>query len=146
MTAASDDHAANAARQRGKAGDMAAFLNNVEDVQDTARLAEMVGLLKQELDAQFKFEREHLFAIFEEIGRTEIVDILKQDHTVIAPLVDRLADLAAPGKSDAFSPAQWSEFRRTVLHVANLLSARAAKEEHMLIPALDEAIAATDPD
>lgn len=103
-------------------------------------LAEVKGLLRNEVAAHFDFEEQELFPRLEEDGEGGLVELLIEEHREITPLVERLVALADGAPDGAFDSASWTEFKTIGQDLNMRLLDHIEKEEAGLVPLLDDLI------
>ena len=111
---------------------------NVPDDYDLCRsLRELVGLVKTELPGHFEFEERELFPRLVAFGDGTMVDLLTEEHDVLTPAFDRLADDCAAILEGSYDPAGWDRFRVAAGEFIETLSSHIHKEEMGLVMAVE---------
>ncbi len=93
-----------------------------------------------EIANHFAFEENELFPCLAREGEVDLVDLLCEEHKVILPLGQRLAELARAARAGDLTGDDWGEFHRLGIEFAIRLRSHIDKEEMGLIPAVEGAI------
>ncbi len=105
-------------------------------------LADVISGLGTEIPRHFRFEEESLFPLLVDAGEAGIVELLNQEHAVIEPLMQRIAELAREARANEFTAESWSEFVRLGGELLERLLAHIEKEEMGLLPELEDVLEA----
>ncbi|HUT49806.1 MAG TPA: hemerythrin domain-containing protein [Alphaproteobacteria bacterium] len=107
----------------------------------TARLlGALTAAIQGEIKNHFAFEEAEIFPRLDEGGPSGMTSILMEEHGVIAPAGERIAEIARAARTDGFSEASWREFCQTGLDFAERLTSHIDKEEMGLIAAIESVL------
>ena len=102
-----------------------------------AVLVGLVATIAAEVGRHFGFEENHLFPVLVDRGEAGIAAFLAEEHAVILPLAQGLAELAAKAMSDgAFTADGWAAFHRAGLELCEREIFHIQKEEMGLLAAI----------
>jgi hemerythrin-like domain-containing protein len=107
----------------------------------TARLlGDLTAAVEGEIKAHFAFEEEKLFPYLDDGSPSGMTSILMEEHEVILPAGQRLAEIAKAARIGGFTDESWEEFARTGLDFAERLNGHIDKEEMGMIAAIESVI------
>ena len=103
-------------------------------------LANLVAAVEVEMPRHFDFEEQELLPKLAATEDDDLGALLIEEHKVILPLAEELADIAKTVRRKGFDTATWTTFHRLGGEFVERLSAHVEKEELALLPALAAAI------
>ncbi len=101
-------------------------------------LGDLKAAVRGEITAHFAFEEDALFPILEEAGAADVNGMLHDEHVVLLPLGNELADLAEAASSGGFSADGWARFRKASREFVDGLRDHVDKEEAGLVPMVED--------
>jgi hemerythrin-like domain-containing protein len=110
----------------------------IADAAVTGLLSELGTGMAAEVQRHFDFEEHGLFVYLDAIGEHAIGAHLTEEHSILRPLVKRLAETAREAASRGFDEGTWSEFRRLSGELCERMPAHIQKEEMALLPLIAE--------
>ena len=112
-----------------------------EEARDV--LSRLSVAIPHEVHVHFAFEEE-IFERLAEEGEDEIGRVLTEEHRVILPIADRVAELSAKALEHGMTEMQWEEYRSHAAELIERLQAHILKEEKALLPIIDETLSPED--
>jgi len=103
-------------------------------------LSDLEAAIEGEIKGHFAFEEEQLFPYLDDGAPSGMTSILLEEHDVILPAGERLAEIAKEARADGFTAASWNEFARVGLDFADRLNGHIDKEEMGMIAAIEAVI------
>jgi hemerythrin-like domain-containing protein len=103
-------------------------------------LSELATGAATEVQRHFDFEERGLFVYLDTIGESAIGTHLTAEHTVLRPLISRLAAMAHDGMGSGFDETTWNEFRRRGGEACELMPAHIQREEMALLPLIEDSM------
>jgi len=111
------------------------------DTRDSAvakLLSDLSTGLEAELQRHFAFEEDRLFTYLGATGDETIGAHLTDEHTLVRPIVVRVAEMARRAGTAGFDEAKWDEFCRVGQELSERMLAHVQKEEMALLPLIEE--------
>lgn len=107
---------------------------SADDACFAALARDLRAAIAGEIGSHFRFEEDELFPALAARGEADIGELLAEEHRVILPVAERLAELA---RQPAMTQDAWAEFHRLGGELAERLGAHIQKEEMGLLPLVD---------
>jgi hemerythrin-like domain-containing protein len=136
-----DEHRATIGLAERIAGLLDRYRRGRPDSHDAATLRlldEIPAALGEGVTRHFDFEEAELFAHLAAVGDVGIGAHLTDEHEVMRPLGQELADLARRAAARGFDEAAWQSFRRVGAELCSRMLEHVQKEEMVLLPLLEE--------
>lgn len=111
---------------------------NIADPSVARLISDLATDMAAEVERHFDFEERQLFAYLEARGDNAIGVHLTDEHSIIRPLIIRLAEIARGAVARGFDEASWNEFRRLGAELCQRLLAHIHKEEAALLPLIED--------
>jgi hemerythrin-like domain-containing protein len=96
--------------------------------------------LESEVARHFEFEEQSLFPILVEAGEGDLVELFNEDHRTVREVAAPLLGLLRAAQALELDRAGWQSLRRLGLELCDGLAEHALREEHALLPALENAL------
>ena len=107
-------------------------------------LNEIPTAMGADVSRHFDFEEAELFAHLAAAGDVAIGAHLTDDHEIMRPLGQELAQLARTAAAGGFDETRWRDFRRVGEELCNRMLEHVQKEEMVLLPLLEESLDSED--
>lgn len=105
-------------------------------------MSDLKFALEREIPGHFAVEEAELFPLLSELGRGQMVEILREDHKIILQLVSQVKPIVVKTLSapSSITKEEWAVLYAKGGALVTELSTHAQKEEFGFVPAVDELI------
>lgn len=101
-------------------------------------LGDLKAAIRSEVKAHFAFEETSLFPLLRQAGADDMNGILHDEHEVLLPLGDEIADGADVAIRSGFTPQAWARFRTAAGRFVDGLREHVDKEEAGFVPMIED--------
>jgi iron-sulfur cluster repair protein YtfE (RIC family) len=103
-------------------------------------LNELSGALEGEIGPHFGFEDDHLFPRLDDLGDSDLVGLLRDEHDLIRPLTGEFTSLARDAAANGWTDQLWSRFHELGRELSERLVSHIQKETMALLPMVEDVI------